>query len=173
MEFWPSNFATANSANVPNASASTLDWGDSGGNTSAGYGSMQIANYGASQMLLSFNRWGGAGGNADIGIGNAPSGNPDWTFAQNAATYHVKTLQVYVLPATQSFKVTAAKVPAPGQFSLTWEAKPDTGYSVWRKLALDSTPWTKVGSVTATNSTATFVDSSAGNAGGFYQISTP
>ena len=76
MEFWPSNFGATNTANVPNASSTTLDWGDGGAGTGAGYGSLQLANYGANQMLLSFNRWGGAGGNVDIGIGNAPTGKP-------------------------------------------------------------------------------------------------
>ena len=172
MEFWPSNYAAANSANVPNASASTLDWGDSGASTAAGYGSMQVANYGASQMLFAFNRWGGAGGNADVGIGNCPasvSTNPDWTFAQNAATYAIKTLQVYVLP---SFRVTAAGTATPGQFSTTWEALAGTTYSIWRKAALDASPWTKVGSVTATSNTATFTDS-GGGATAFYRISIP
>jgi sialate O-acetylesterase len=170
LEFWPYNFSATNTANVLNASSTTLDWGDSRG-TSGSYGSMQIANYGTSQILFSFNRWGGTGGNADLGIGNATTGaNPDWTFAQNAATYAVKTLQVFVLP---SFKVTAVGFPTPGQFSLSWEASPGTSYSVWRKLALEDASWTKVGTVTATNNPATFSDSAAGNVSGFYQISTP
>ncbi|MCX6924303.1 MAG: HYR domain-containing protein, partial [Verrucomicrobia bacterium] len=95
IEFWPNNYAADNTANVPNANGLTLDWGDS--RSAGNYGSMQIHNHDAGQVLFAFNRWGGVGGRADLGIGTRPSGgDPDWTFAQNAATYAVKTLQVLV-----------------------------------------------------------------------------
>jgi len=95
IEFWPNNYTADNTANVPNANGLTFDWGDS--RSPGNYGSMQIHNHDAGQVLFAFNRWGGAGGRADLGIGTRPSGgDPDWTFAQNAATYVVKTLQVLV-----------------------------------------------------------------------------
>ncbi|HOD81452.1 MAG: hypothetical protein BWX88_03900 [Planctomycetes bacterium ADurb.Bin126] len=95
IEFWPSNYGGQNDRNIPGA-ATTFDFGDGGAGTSSGYGSMQIHNYGAGQTLFAYNRWGSAGGNADLGIGNAGSGNPDWTFAQNANGYDVKNLYVLV-----------------------------------------------------------------------------
>ena len=104
IEFWPSNYTQANAINIPNASASTFDFGDGGASTAAGYGSMQIHNYGASQTLFSYSRW-GQSGTSDLGIGNqvGGSGNPDWTFngqsttfTPNIKNYSVKTLQVVV-----------------------------------------------------------------------------
>jgi lysophospholipase L1-like esterase len=99
IEFWPWNYAQSNAAHVANAGDTAFDWGDQISLGTGNYGSMQIHNHDAGQVLLAFNRWGGAGGNADLGIGNRPgSADMDWTFAQNAATYAVKTLQVFVLP---------------------------------------------------------------------------
>ncbi len=97
IEFWPSNYTAVNASNVVNASATAYDWGDS--RTTGTYGSMQIHNHAARQTVFAFNRWGGTGGAADLGIGNrAGSTDTDWTFAQNAATYTIKTLQVFVKP---------------------------------------------------------------------------
>jgi sialate O-acetylesterase len=59
VEFWPYNYFAVNSAGVPNASSTAFDWGDTD-DFVLNYGSMQIANHDASQMLLSFNQWGGA-----------------------------------------------------------------------------------------------------------------
>jgi lysophospholipase L1-like esterase len=59
---------------------------------------MQIHNYGASQTLFAFNRW-NANDASDIGIGNQPGGpttNTDWTFAQTAGSFSVKSLQIVV-----------------------------------------------------------------------------
>ena len=101
IEFWPSNYGASNAVAVPNASHTAYDFGDV--RTAGNHGSMQIHNHVAQQVLLAFNRWGGAGGNADMGIGNRPgTADIDWTFAQNAATYAVKTLQVFVLPPTNT-----------------------------------------------------------------------
>ena len=94
-QFWGTDYATGNSYNVPNASGTTFDWGVHP--IPGGYGALQLANYGASQCLISINNWGGNGGTIDIGIGNDPTGgNPDWTFAGNAANYTVKNLFVLV-----------------------------------------------------------------------------
>ena len=95
LEFWPTNYQAANGAGVSGASASAYDFGDN--RTAGNYGSFQIHNTGDSQTVIAFNRWGGGGGNADLGIGNRPGSNDtDWTFAQNAADYTIKTLQVLV-----------------------------------------------------------------------------
>ena len=95
IEFWPNNYDQANSANVPNASGTTFDFGDHPDDPPDGYGSMQIHNHDAKQTLFAINHW-REGGKADIGIGNAPSGNPDWTFAANASQFKVKRLRVLV-----------------------------------------------------------------------------
>ena len=117
LEFWPYNYDAANAAAVANASDAAFDWGDHA-QTFGNYGSMQVHNAAASQVLFAFNRWGGYGGIADLGIGNGPAGaSPDWTFAQNASGYAVKTLQVLVLP-TQNTNPPVL-VGAEGRYGLT------------------------------------------------------
>lgn len=95
MEFWSSNYGAENSAQVPNASSQTFDFGDTPAGIPDGYGSMQIHNFNARQTLFAFNHW-SDGETADLGIGNNPSGNPDWTFARNARAYATKRLRVLV-----------------------------------------------------------------------------
>ena len=95
IEFWPHNYGPGNSANVPNASGQTYDFGDDPGDPADGYGSMQVHNHAAKQTLFSVNNW-KSGNRADIGIGNQSTGNPDWTFAANAGSYQVKRLRVLV-----------------------------------------------------------------------------
>jgi sialate O-acetylesterase len=95
IEFWPNNYGTANATRVPNASDATYDFGDQiSSDLTDGYGSMQVHNHDAKQTLFALNHWKETP--ADIGIGNAPSGNPDWTFAKNADTYFTKRLRVFV-----------------------------------------------------------------------------
>jgi sialate O-acetylesterase len=95
IEFWPNNYAQANSAHIPGASDTLFDFGDQPTDPEDGYGSMQIHDFAAKQTLLAFNHW-SVGESADVGIGNAPRGNPDWTFAGNAAGYSLKRLRVLV-----------------------------------------------------------------------------
>jgi len=95
MEFWPNNYGPANSANVPNASEQTYDFGDERTDPADGYGSMQIHNHDAKQTLFALNHW-VDGERADVGIGNQPVNNPDWTFAANAGSYAIKRLRVLV-----------------------------------------------------------------------------
>ena len=95
IEFWPNNYGPNNAANVPNASQDKFDFGDAFGPPDQGYGSMQIHNHAARQTLFAINHW-SVGDNADIGIGNSPSGNPDWTFANNGSGYRTKRLRVFV-----------------------------------------------------------------------------
>jgi len=170
IEFWPSSSSPMNSAHVPNASDSAYDWGDtpSPGN----YGCMQVHNHASSQVLFAFNGWGGAGGIADLGIGNHVGNYLDWTFAQNAASYAVKTLQVYVLPATQPNVLTGARFSAPGQFSFSWSATPAISYSVLRAKSLDQPVWMPIGMVTATAPTASFTDLQATNPAAWYRVRT-
>ena len=98
IEFWPSSYTAANTANIPGASGSTYDFGDSGGTSTAGYGSMQVHNSGAKQTLFALNNWGTDGNRLDIGIGNQTTGNPDWTQINNAANYSRRILHVMIRP---------------------------------------------------------------------------
>ncbi len=83
VEMWSGNYTEGNAMNVPNASGSTYDFGDSRG-AGNGYSCFQVHNYGEKQTVFALNHWGvanHAGSSAmDIGIGNNPTGNPDWTF---------------------------------------------------------------------------------------------
>lgn len=97
IEFWPNNYAPANSANVPNASGDVYDFGDQPADPVNGYGSMQVHNHAAKQTLFTINHW-SMGNGADVGIGNQGKGNPDWTFAGNAGSYKARRLRVLVRP---------------------------------------------------------------------------
>jgi sialate O-acetylesterase len=95
IEFWPNNYDPQNSANVPNASGDTFDFGDHPIDPMDGYGSMQVHNHDARQTLFAINHW-REGAHADVGIGNQAAGNPDWTFAGNAGNYPAMRLVVLV-----------------------------------------------------------------------------
>ncbi len=97
LEFWPYNYNGNNAMNVPNANGS-FDFGDTCDYV-WDYGSMQVHNYGARQTLFAFNHWGPGWATPCLGIGNQPSGDPDWTFNENANSYTVRSLQVLVLRA--------------------------------------------------------------------------
>ncbi len=111
IEFWGFNYAqgngrpAGNGGAVPNASASTYDFGDT--NSASGtHGSMQIHNYDldgagagtAGQTLFAYNAWGTVR-TSEVGIGNNPNTTqaPDWTLAANAGNWTTKNLQVFVL----------------------------------------------------------------------------
>ncbi len=95
IEFWPNNYAPNNSAKVPNASSDVYDFGDEPSDPADGYGSMQVHNHDAKETLFAVNHW-REGSRADLGIGNQATGNPDWTFAANAAAYKGGRLRVLV-----------------------------------------------------------------------------
>ncbi len=94
IEFWSSNYDALNSANIPGASASAIDFGDRP--TAGNYACMQVHNTAAMQTIFALNHFGGSGFIPEIGIGNQPTGSSDWTFNANAATYSVKNLYVLV-----------------------------------------------------------------------------
>ena len=58
--------------------------------------------------MFAYNRWDG-GRVSDLGIGNQATGNPDWTFAQNASSFVAEDLSVWALPSS---------VPEPATFGL-------------------------------------------------------
>ncbi|MFT7624471.1 MAG: hypothetical protein ACI9WU_003659 [Myxococcota bacterium] len=100
IEMWPHNYGKTNAAAVPGASSETYDFGDAPAMaTPAGYGSLQVHDTEAGVTLLAYNAWGNAAAVGDIGIGNAPAAEPDWTFANNAAGWDIKTLSVWVFEA--------------------------------------------------------------------------
>ena len=95
IEMWPSDYATNNIDGVAGASSSTYDFGDEP--VSGNYGSFQVHNVTAGQTVLAYNNWGSNGGNSDIGIGsNAGTGQPDWTFRNNAGNYSVKRITILI-----------------------------------------------------------------------------
>jgi len=157
MEFWPYNYSQTNSLSVVNASSGVYDWGDQD-SSNGNFSSMQIANPNASQMLMSFNAWGGYGGNADLGIGNNTvyqTGNYDtidnftdiqldWTFRANAASYTVKTLQVFIQP-----------VPVPGTTNMIAVLGASTTLAASNLVALAGNPGNYPLSITAVSATST------------------
>ncbi len=110
IEFWPNNYGQGNAKNIPGASGSTFDFGDSVGSTTpaSGHGSMQIHNYLEGETILSLVAFGRDGNNTGtrapgLGIGNNPNnaskGDLDWTFQEgNASKYTVKNIYVFVRP---------------------------------------------------------------------------
>ena len=101
IEFWASNYSGSNDKNIPGAiGTNVLDFGDSTGTASAGYGCMQIHNYLAGHTILAFNSFGTSGFVPSMGIGNntnftmAGYVDPDWSFNHNAATFSTKNLYV-------------------------------------------------------------------------------
>ena len=158
LEFWPYNYTAPNPGSVSGASGSVFDWGDQI-SSSGNFGSMQIANPAASQMLLSFNAWGGTAATAaDLGIGNntvyqtGVAGaidhftdiQPDWTFRANASKYAVKTLQVFIQP-----------VPVPGATNLAAVLGRSTTLATSDLVALAGNPADYPLSVTAVSVTST------------------
>ena len=100
IEFWACNYGPGNAARVSGASDGKYDFGDQKSpDTPHGYGSMQIHNVDAKQVVLAYNNW-RARGSADLGIGNNPSrdpkAHPDYTFAKNAGSYADARLTVLV-----------------------------------------------------------------------------
>ena len=76
IEFWASNYG-GDGGGLFN-STTAFDWKDSGGSTSSGHGSMQVADITPLSEKMIFSITG-----SGIGIGSQPSGNPDWTFGPN------------------------------------------------------------------------------------------
>ena len=102
LEMWPSGYQPGQEAFFYAGSGGVYDWSDSGGSaTAAGYGSFQIHNPLARQVIFAYNRWGQSDSTADdIGIGNQPVNQPDYTFAGNAGTYAARKLVILVRPGT-------------------------------------------------------------------------
>jgi len=94
IEFWSNDYGPNNVDKVPGASSSKFDFGDQISDKVFGYGSMQVHNYKAEQIVFAFNNF-KAGKNADIGIGNCSLTHQDWTSAKNASQY--KSTKLYIM----------------------------------------------------------------------------
>jgi sialate O-acetylesterase len=98
LEFWACNYAATNGAKVPGASNSKYDFGDQMAlDVPNGYGSMQIHNVDAKQVVLAFNNW-KATAKCDLGIGNGSGDHPDYTFSKNGDSYDEAKLTIMVRP---------------------------------------------------------------------------
>jgi sialate O-acetylesterase len=95
IEFWPHNYGPTNSAGVPGASNAVYDWGDTYSDPVKGYGSMQVHNLSAPQVVFAFNNW-RSGASGDAGIGTSTGEQKDWTFSRNVGSYKTVKLQVLV-----------------------------------------------------------------------------
>ncbi|MEV5960226.1 sialate O-acetylesterase [Kribbella sp. NPDC051952] len=103
LEMWPNQYAQTASAQVANGSASAYDVDDSP-TTPLGYGSFQVSQVGPTRPssvpakpVFAINTFTEGGANPlSLGIGTNPSGQPDWTFAGNAAQYTQRRLTAYV-----------------------------------------------------------------------------
>lgn len=184
IEFWPYGYNPTNKVGVPGANDAVFDFGDqsSGGGN---YGSMQIANHDAGQMLISLNGWGRNNTGLDLGIGNNllyctdtsalinsfTSINPDWTFRGNAGAYTVKRLQVYVTVPGGSgsgavFEQGALSMNAMGgQISLNCTGITGRTYTLQRSTNLLS--WT---TVLTTNAPFQFVEEYSLQPAAFYRL---
>lgn len=103
LEIWPNQYATGASTQVANASAQLFDSDDSPTGT-LGYGSFQVHQIGATRTstqaaktVFGIDTFTTAGPSEalSLGIGVNPDGQPDWTFANNAARFTTRKLTVY------------------------------------------------------------------------------
>ena len=96
IEFFGSSYGRAATQGLPGADATvaTFDWDDT--EQTGTWGCLQVANYGAQQMILSVT--GHMTGNTpSLGIGNcATAANLDWTQKNNAGDFTARTLYVFV-----------------------------------------------------------------------------
>jgi hypothetical protein len=124
IEFWPSNYGGGNDKGIPNAT-SAWDWGDGGSSTASGYSSFQVHNHGVPEVIFAYNRWGNSGGPDCLGIGTAPSGNADYTFADNADSYSARRLQILVRERSGDPDTLAATVRSRVSEAATFELVQD------------------------------------------------
>jgi hypothetical protein len=75
------------------------------------------------------------------------------------------------LSSASTFKVNSAAVPANGQFTITWASVVGKKYRVQRSATLVSNDWTDISpEITATGSTSSYNDPSAGSMRHFYRV---
>jgi hypothetical protein len=97
IEFWPNNYGGANAKNIPGASGTNFDFGDSIDTViTIGHGCMQVHNYLQGHTIFSLVSFGANNRNPGLGIGNRPGlvTDPDWTFTSNAGIYTTKNIYI-------------------------------------------------------------------------------
>ncbi len=116
IEFWSyCYYQSAGNPNIPQGNNSLQDFNDTPGLYQNCYGSMQVHNYAVPQTLFAWNAWVAQnhwGYTGELGIGNqlGGSGQPDWTYSNNASQYSVKNLEVWVKPKNS---IPSKSVPEP------------------------------------------------------------
>jgi hypothetical protein len=116
IEFWSyCYYQSAGNPNIPQGNNSLQDFNDTPWLYQNCYGSMQVHNYAVPQTLFAWNAWVAQnhwGYTGELGIGNqlGGSGQPDWTYSNNASQYSVKNLEVWVKPKNP---IPSKSVPEP------------------------------------------------------------
>ncbi|WBQ05897.1 sialate O-acetylesterase [Kribbella sp. CA-293567] len=106
LEMWPNQYQESASTQVANASPITFDVDDNP-TSPLGYGSFQVAQIGAdrpsslaAKQVFAINTFAESdAGMLSLGIGTNPSGQPDWTFANNANRYSQRRFTAFVRTA--------------------------------------------------------------------------
>ena len=171
LEFWPYNYEQDNAYGVPNASSMTYDWGDNP--TLAGmYGSMQLHNTSAGQVLFAFNRWGNGSANIDLGIGNnTANADADWTFIGNSASYTVRELQVFVRPALGP--TLGVRLDSAGQVELSWAETGSVGFAPETIDSFPSGVWAPINATVVVTNGLRTVSISPTNGSRFFRLRNP
>ena len=151
IEFFMGNYGGGNAVDIPGASGSVNDFGDSNSNPTTGYtyNCLQVHSYLAKQTVLAVNALGGGyntngngskmTGSPGVGIGNnVASNHPDWTFISNAGKYETRDLYVFVRPVARPGAVAFTRQPEGGEteigIPLVLTAYAPTGVRYqWRK----------------------------------------
>jgi lysophospholipase L1-like esterase len=173
VEFWPTDYIQDDANYWFWAASGTIC--DSGDTRSAtgNYGSMQIHAVGARMTLIAYNHWGNSGGGiGDLGIGNNPgSVHKDWSFANNADGYSVKTLQVYVRKA-QEYPLSLRAKRNAGGIDLSFAGIANGSYRVQRATDLStSTVWTNLADISASGGGDVFyTDTAPPSAKSYYRL---
>ena len=138
LEFWPYNIKATNPGNIPFASASLFDWGDSL-QSSGSYACMQVHNVTNQQTVFAINNFlGYSDKGICAGIGNNTeypySGNthPDWTHAYAATRdYSRMALHILVKPKVNTPDHVIANVPVAGNYELLYQIDVPTPFRVF------------------------------------------
>jgi autotransporter-associated beta strand protein len=107
LEIWANSYSAGIVSGLGLGGTALYDFDDTRSGTAPanGYGSFQIHNWGDQATLFAVNNFGTGTGPLDIGIGTNPNagtvttGSPpqrDWTFANNASDYTVRSFCVFV-----------------------------------------------------------------------------
>ena len=141
LEFWPHNYGGANPSNIPFASGSTCDWGDSL-SASSWYSCMQVHNVTNRQTIIALNNFNGNNSSGVCaGLGNntqypandtGSTINPDWTQAY-APTRTYSRISLHILAKPKSETLTpanvAANVPQAKDYSLLYQIDVPTPFN--------------------------------------------